>query len=372
MRITFVLPFAGLQGGIRVLAIYAERLKRRGHSVVVISTPQHIGLYRKVKSFFLGSGWPGRHPEPSHFEGLCVEHRVLERVRPVVDADVPDADVVVATYYTTAYGVLRLSPAKGAKALFIQNYEVEEGKSNPELDATWQMPMHKITISKWLVELAQERFGDEVVSLVPNSVDLEQFHAAPRGKMPTPTIGLLYNTFSLKGCRVSLKALERIAAMIPSLRLVSFGAELPSWRLRLPSYADFHYQPDQDKLKELYAQCDVWMCGSNREGFHLPPLEAMACRCPVVSTRVGGPLDIIEEGVNGHLVEIGDARALATQTLDVLNLPGDKWKKMSDAAYCTATRYTWDEATDLFENALELTIQRNRLGELKDNGVLRA
>lgn len=360
MRITFVLPFAGLHGGIRVLAIYAERLKRRGHRVVVISTPQHISLYRKVKSFFLGSGWPGRHPEPSYFEGLCVEHRVLERVRPVVDTDVPDADVVVATYYTTAYGVLQLSPAKGAKAIFIQNYEVEEGKSNAELDATWRMPMHKITISKWLVELAKERFGDGVVSLVPNSVDLEQFHAATRGKMPTPTVGLVYSTSSLKGCRVSLQALKRVAAVMPSLRLVSFGAEPPNLRLRLPPYADFHYQPRQDKLKDLYALCDVWLCGSNREGFYLPALEAMACRCPVVSTRSGGPMDIIEDGLNGHLVEVRDVDALANRVLRVLNLPEEEWKKMSDAAYRTATRYTWDEATDRFEKALELAIDRGR------------
>jgi glycosyltransferase involved in cell wall biosynthesis len=360
MRITFVLPFAGLAGGIRVLAIYADRLKRRGHKVVVISMPQQIRLRRKVKSFLLGRGWPRKHLEASHFDGLDVEHRVLERARAVVDADVPDADVVVATYYTTAYGVLQLSPAKGAKAIFIQNYEVEEGKSNPRLDSTWRMPMHKITICKWLVELARERFGDEVVSLVHNSVDLEQFHAAPRGKMPTPTVGLVYSAFPMKGCRISLKALKRVAAVMPSLRLVSFGAEPLSLRLRLPPYADFHYQPRQDKLKELYAQCDVWLCGSYREGFYLPALEAMACRCPVVSTRCGGPMDIIEDGVNGYLVEVGDVNMLAERVFRVLNLPEEKWRQMSDAAYLTATRYTWDEATDLFEKALELAINRGR------------
>ena len=36
----------------------------------------------------------------------------------------------------------------------------------------------------------------------------------------------------------------------------------------------------------------------------------MACRCPVVSHRVGGSVDIIEEGINGHLVDIGDADGL--------------------------------------------------------------
>jgi len=148
--------------------------------------------------------------------------------------------------------------------------------------------------------------------------------------------------------------------VMPSLRLVSFGAEPLDLRLRLPAYADFHYQPRQDKLKDLYAQCDVWLCGSYREGFYLPALEAMACRCPVVSTRSGGPIDFIEEGANGYLVEVGDVNMLAERVVRVLNLPGAEWKKMSDAAYRTATRYTWDEATDLFEKALELAIDRGR------------
>jgi len=97
-------------------------------------------------------------------------------------------------------------------------------------------------------------------------------------------------------------------------------------------------------------------------------LEAMACRCPVVSTRVGGPMDIIEEGVNGHLVELGDEGALADRVLRVLHLPQEKWIEMSETAYRTATRYTWDDATDLFEKALELAIKRGGRGELLSDG----
>lgn len=347
-----------------MIAIYADHLARRGHEVTVVSTPQVFSARDKIKSLLLGRGWP--NPEPSYFEGINVTHRVLEKVRPVVDADVPDADVVVATYYTTAYGVQRLARTKGAKAIFIQNYEVENSKLNPELDATWRMPMHKIVISEWLVQLAQQKFGDTAVSLVPNSVDLDQFHAAPRGKSPVPTVGLLYSTTWSKGCRISLKALERVAAAMPSLRIVCFGAERPGLNFRLPPYAEFYHRPPQGKLRELYAQCDMWLSGSYREGFCLPLLEAMACRCPVVSTRAGGPVDIVAEEVNGYLVDVGDVDALADRVLRVLNLPPEEWKQMSDAAYRTATRFTWNDATDLFEQALELTIERNRRGELLD------
>jgi glycosyltransferase involved in cell wall biosynthesis len=364
MRVTFVLPYSGLQGGLRVIATYAERLQQRGHEVFAVSTPETIRFRRKIKSLLLGQGIP--QVQPSYFDRMAVPHRVLETVRPVTDADVPDADVVIATYYTTAPGVLRLSPSKGAKAIFIQGYEVEDGRSNPELDESWRMPLHKITISAWLVALARDRFGDPTVSHVPNSVDFTQFHAPPRTKSEVPTVGLLYNTSPLKGLDTSVAALERLAQTIPSLRVVSFGTERPGFTSPLPRATEFHYRPRQDMIRELYAQCDAWMCGSNREGFHLPPLEAMACRCPVVSTKVGGPLDIIEDGVNGFLVEIKDAAALADRTARVLNLSPADWKRMSDSAYRTATSFTLDEATDLFEKALHLAVERSRRGDLVD------
>ncbi|MDF0673220.1 MAG: glycosyltransferase family 4 protein [Nitrospira sp.] len=282
----------------------------------------------------------------------------------MVDADVPDADVVVATYYRTAEGVQRLSPAKGAKALFLQGYETENIKPSLESD-TWHMPMHKIVVSRWLVDLAREEFGDNIVSYVPNGVDLNQFHAASRWKMPVPTVGVLHHNSPVKGVGISIKVLQLVAREIPSLRVVSFGAEHPSLRLRLPRFAEFHYRPPQERLRELYAQCDVWLSASILEGFCLPLLEAMACRCPVVSTRAGGPIDLIEEGLNGYLVDVNDVHALADRVLRVLRLQPEEWRKMSDAAYNTARSFTWDDATDRFEQALELAIERDMRGEFK-------
>ncbi|NGZ12046.1 MAG: glycosyltransferase [Nitrospira sp. LK70] len=362
MRVTFVLPFAGLQGGIRVVAIYAKRLKERGHEVVVISTPPESSFGWKVRSFIRG-GWR-TDLMPSHFDHLDVEHRVLDRVRPVTDVDVPDSDVVMATYYTTAYGVLRLSPSKGAKAILLQGYELLNGKPTPKLDATWRMPMHKIAVSNWLAQLARDKFGDETASLVPNGVDLDQFHAVPRDKNSVPTVGFLIHNEPLKGCGTSIAAVKRVVESIPSLRLISFGAEHPDFGLRLPRFGEFHYQPPQEKIRDLYAQCDVWLSTSILEGFCLPLLEAMACRCPVVSTRAGGPIDILEDGVNGYLTEVADVDALADRVLRLLRLPPEDWRKMSDAAYRTATRFNWNDATVLFEEALELTIARKRRGEI--------
>lgn len=98
MKITFVLPFAGLAGGILVLPIYAKRLKKRGHDVFVVSLPPDpIDPVQQVKSLLKGNGWLSNN-KGSHFDDLDVPHRVLERWRPITDADVPDADVALKAF----------------------------------------------------------------------------------------------------------------------------------------------------------------------------------------------------------------------------------------------------------------------------------
>ena len=359
MRITFVLPYTGLTGGGRVLSIYAERLQRRGHEVLVVTAPQpRPRLLWKLRSLVRGTGWPKRwEPAPSFFDDLAVPQHVLEAERPVVDDDVPDADVVIATYWKTALPVAGLSPKKGAKAILLQGYETSRGIWNPAIDAAWRLPLHKIVVSRWLVDLACTRFSDTNVHLVPNSVDTEQFYAPARGKHDTPTVGMLYSTIHLKGSDVALAALEQVKRKVGTLHAMAFGVEHVAARLPLPSWMEFHYRPPQNELRRLYGKCDVWLCGSRQEGFHLPPLEAMACRCPVVSTRVGGPMDVVEQGVNGYLVDVDDHAALVERLTDVLMLSDTKWRRMSDAAFATASRYSWDDATDLLETALSDVIR---------------
>lgn len=55
MRITFILPVASRTGGVRVVAIYAERLRRRGHEVTVVSRAEHAPLLRRFKDLVRGA-----------------------------------------------------------------------------------------------------------------------------------------------------------------------------------------------------------------------------------------------------------------------------------------------------------------------------
>jgi glycosyltransferase involved in cell wall biosynthesis len=366
MKITFVLPTLALTGGMRVISIFAEGLRKRGHEVFVISVPHsQPSLRQQVKSLLRGRGWIAAPlEEPSFFDNLSVEYKITERCRPIEDKDVPDADVVVATWWETAEWVAKLSPSKGAKAYFIQHHENFDYIPKGKVEATWTLPMHKITISQWLVDLARTEYGDHEVSLAPPSVDTKLFYAPKRHKQSIPTVGMYYSPIHWKGSDIALKAFSLAAEKIPNLRLVAFGTDAPSPEMPLPKDAEYVIQPDQDKLKDFYSKCDAWLFASRSEGFGLPIVEAMACRTPVIGTPAGAAPEMLSGGT-GILVKPEAPEAMAKAIERICQLPDSEWLAMSEAAYAKVINYTWADATDLFEAGLRAAVDKSQKRDIK-------
>ncbi len=305
-----------------------------------------------VRGVLRGTGIP-RVPRlnESHFDELSVSRRVLERWRPIDDRDVPDGDVVVATWWETAEWVASLSPTKGAKAYFLQHYETHSGQPVDRVEQTWRLPMHKIVVAQWLAHIAENQFGDSNVSTVPNSVDLDVFHAEPRGKRPVPTVGYMYAVDRWKGADIAAEAVRLARAEVPEVRTVAFGMRQPIAEIPLAPDAAYRVLPAQNEIPDLYAQCDAWLFASRTEGFGLPILEAMACRTPVIATPAGAAPELVGDG-GGILVQPEDPQSMADAIVEVARLADMDWRALSSRALAIATRYTWDDATDAFEQAL--------------------
>jgi glycosyltransferase involved in cell wall biosynthesis len=213
------------------------------------------------------------------------------------------------------------------------------------------MPIRKIVCAQWLSDLGRDSFGTGPLPVVPNGIDTGLFDAPPRARGDPPTLGLMYSRSPVKGLSIALEVIRQLRQEIPGLRVLAYGAEHPN-PARLPPDCEFHHRPRQDQMRGLYARCDVWLCCSFSEGFHLPPHEAMACRCPVVSTRVGGPMDMIEHGGDGFLAEPGDVDGLVAGALRLLRMPAGDWLAFSERAYLKARGYSWAKAAGQFEAAL--------------------
>jgi L-malate glycosyltransferase len=74
----------------------------------------------------------------------------------------------------------------------------------------------------------------------------------------------------------------------------------------------------QDNLEELYSISDIKLLLSEKESFGLVALEAMACGVPSIGTNVGGIPEVIEDGYNGFICEIGNVTQVAEKSLELL------------------------------------------------------
>ncbi|HVE76913.1 MAG TPA: glycosyltransferase [Actinomycetota bacterium] len=101
----------------------------------------------------------------------------------------------------------------------------------------------------------------------------------------------------------------------------------------------------QEDLAVFYQAADVCIVPSRSESFGLVALEAMATGRPVVASGVGGLVSLIDDGVNGFLVDPGDSSAFTERIRQLLTDPGlaDEFGR---AGGIKAQSYSWDRAAD--------------------------
>ncbi len=332
--------------------MYAHGLKQRGHTISVVSVPLSIpSIKQKIKNLLKGHGWPKNRIKPSHFDGQNIDHTVIDRYRPIENDDVPDADVVIATFWETAEWVNNLNQSKGKKYYFVQGHELFEWSPVARVTATYRSPLKKIAVSKWLVNVMQENYGDKNVALVPNGVDAQFFTPRHRCERQQKTIGFVYSTAKIKGSDIIIDALNRVLQDKSDIKILSFGAEPVSAGLPLPKNAEFHHKPSQEKIREIYTSCDFWLFGSRAEGFGLPILEAMACGTPVIATKAGAAPELLSKG-EGILLNDKTPETMASAILEYIGPPSDKWHEMSVSARKTAEEFSWANSVALFEKEL--------------------
>ena len=352
MKITFLVSSPNFSGGLKVILIHADNLRKRGHDVLVVSVPPRKPSFRdQLRSIKSGNGWIKYDPNPpSHRDEFDLNYKVIDKYRPFTDEDLPDADILFFSWWQKAEWANDLSESKGRKVHFIQGHEVFEYLPQERAKAVYKMPFYKIAVSKWLQNIVYESYGGRKPDLVGNTVDLSHFSMIERAKSSDFTIGFLYSTVAKKNTKLSIEVITKIKEFYPSVKVVSFGDLKPNAQLPLPEWVEFHHAPSQDDIPVIYGRADVWLFSSFSEGFGLPLLEAMACGTPVVATRAGAAEQYIDQ-TTGALVD-GDLDSFMAALTRIIKMNDAEWRKMSNAAYDKVKGYTWEDATQLLENSL--------------------
>jgi len=170
--------------------------------------------------------------------------------------------------------------------------------------------------------------------LLGNGVDLDRFHPTDPARRRAVreelgiqpgdvVVGLVARLVAEKGIPELIEAVERLG---PPFRLLLVGPHDPEKAdalapalLRRATVSGAILTGHREDVDCLYAAMDVFCLPSHREGFPRAAMEAAASGLPVVATDIRGCRQVVDHGVTGALVPVGDPGALA----DALRRYGD-------------------------------------------------
>jgi glycosyltransferase involved in cell wall biosynthesis len=342
VRITFVLPFVNLTGGIRVLLEHANWLHDSGHDVTVayplwpyrfhFTRRQQAGEFKRELQ---------RAPDVTWMKVRCR----LKRIPIVANRFVPVGDLVIASAWPTVHDVARLDPSKGRKVHVVFHHESGTGPER-RIRAIYEMPFRRIACASAVRDLMLARFGCEIHDVVPCGVDTANFF--PDGSPRDDTVMALYHDAPRKGWGDAMSALERLRQRRPDVRIRVCGTVQPT---HVPPGVEFSFAPSDAELRRLYSTSTLLLYPSRDEGFALPPLEAMACGCPVVTTAVGAVPEFARDGENACVVTPGDVNGM-TDRMEMVLCDVQMQRKLSRCGLETASRFAMSSIAPLFEAAL--------------------
>lgn len=108
-----------------------------------------------------------------------------------------------------------------------------------------------------------------------------------------------------------------------------------------------------DRLAEMYRVASIYLMPTRRhEGSALSIVEAMACGCVVIASRIGGLATLFDEGEDGLLVPPDDPEALRIAVEELLDDPSGRERIGREARRSAVERYSLGAALDRIEDAL--------------------
>ena len=272
-------------------------------------------------------------------------------------------------------------------AAFKRNYKVpllstihatERGRGRGYLGSNQARAIHQIewwlTYESWRVIACSEYMAGEItdyfqsprdkIDVIPNGVDTTQFDLLEgqdlsrfRNMYALPSEEIVFYVGRVvyeKGLHVLLQALPLILTQQSSAKVIvaGKGPELDSlrslaWNTGVGEkvlFTGFISDDDRDRLFKV-ADCAVFP--SLYEPFGIVALEAMAAKCPVVVSEVGGLREVVQHATTGITVYPDDPGSLAWGILHTLQHP--KWSAMrvADAYRVVRDEFNWDRIARL-------------------------
>lgn len=361
------------------VAALAEGLVARGHEVVVHTTDlyKEVPFERRTMSDRVNGVRVVRHRGLT--PGKAIHYVFAPSMVRALRAEARGADVVHAHSYGYFPTMAAAAAARAARVPFVFTphfhppWSMEGGVAR-----RWLRKVYDPTWGRYVVRRADAIIGvssaemgvmrdflpvpPERVHVIPNGFHPARFETPPPRETfrvrlgldaQTPVVLFAGRLASNKGLHHLVAAFARVHARHPRAHLVLAGED-QGWRERLEGEAArlgfsdrlrFTGHLSEEDYAAALATADVFALPSEWEAFGIVLVEAMACRVPVVATRVGGAADVVTPET-GRLVPYGDVGALA-DAIDALLADPDAARRMGEAGRRRAfAEYSWDAVVD--------------------------
>ena len=176
----------------------------------------------------------------------------------------------------------------------------------------------------------------EKIYILPNSVTVEKFEREDYCNHNFLCLGRLGKN---KGTFDMLKIIPKLISDYPDIRFWFAGdGEIEKCKQiakenNIENYVCFPGWISGKEKKDLLIQCSNYILPSYSEGMPMSVLEAMAYKCLVISTDVGGISEFIQSGENGFLINAGNITEIE-KTIRI-SLESDRKKEIADHGYKT-------------------------------------
>lgn len=127
---------------------------------------------------------------------------------------------------------------------------------------------------------------------------------------------------------------------------------------RLGCVREVRFLGHRKDAPSLMAAADLFVLPSVAEAFGIALAEALYVGTPVVATRVGGIPEIVDDGVDGVLVQPADSAALAAAIADLLNDPAERTRMAGAGREKVSTRFSFETMVREYESIYEAAFRR--------------
>jgi glycosyltransferase involved in cell wall biosynthesis len=355
LKINFIGTGLFKSGGIRVIFEYANRLSQRGHDVYFYYpvkaykfSNDNLTLLLKKNYWALKSYLFNEQEQIEQFRRFYSCRFNIIRIPQIRNIFVRNANATIATQWPTTFDLDKLSNNKGKKIYFIQDYETWDSDTEM-VDSSFKLNFKRITISNYNKKLFYDKFKIDT-EVILNGIDYEIFNCMNKLANKNKIITFIDHPLSNKGVTSAIEVIKKLKKKYNYLQFMGFGHEKYH---DIPEFVKFYKNPDDKTVaKEIYGKTDIFIYPSTKEGFALPPAEAMACKCAVVTTKVGAVPEYSVHMESAIHVEPNNIDQLYEGVCYLLDNENEI-KRISENAYTHIRKVlNWEDSVKKFEKSL--------------------